>query len=337
MRGGQPEDRLAVVVLARPLEGGSEIVGLGVGEAQPVEVGDHVGQARTRAEELAVSTPRGVGLAGLGEPVGGVLADGLQEAVANDGGLVRHRVQQRLVRQSAQHAEDVAAGRTGHRPGCRRCRFGRLEAEVAREDREPTQHDAFGLGQQVVAPVQHRAKRSVARVRPARACHQDSKPVVEAVGQRVCTQDAHARRGHFQGQGDAVETAADPGHGGGIGFVENESTRGLAGPFAEQPYGVGVGQLCRVVPGRKGQRAERVQVLAGDGQGLAAGRQDQYLGTAGQHRPGQVGGGVDEMLPVVQDDQQPAVLELLAQGVGEGPAGPGHRARVETQSGGTRR
>jgi hypothetical protein len=62
---------------------------------------------------------------------------------------------------------------------------GCLQAERAGEDRETTQHDAFGLGQQLVAPVERRPQRLVPRQGRPPSAGQQSEPIVETGGERL--------------------------------------------------------------------------------------------------------------------------------------------------------
>ena len=154
-------------------------------------------QARCRSRSAAASPARRSALLG-------VLAQGLQEPVA------RRRAEglgddERLVDQPGDEVEDLRgldrpAGADG---------LGPFEREAAGEDGQAAEEGALGRGEQGVGPVDERPERLVAgQGRPA-AAGEEAEAVVQARGDLLHAEHAHPRGGELEGEGDAVQTAAD--------------------------------------------------------------------------------------------------------------------------------
>ena len=85
----------------------------------------------------------------------------------------------------------------------------RFEAAAAGEDREPHEHLALRVEQQVVAPVDHRPKRLLPGQCGPRPAGEQAKPIVEAFDQLGERQRAQAGGGELHRQWQAIEPAAD--------------------------------------------------------------------------------------------------------------------------------
>ena len=145
-RRRQRQRQLDVGVFAAPTERGAQVVDLGFGLLHSLLIitvcrrVEHRGQRRV---VIAVTSPHGVGLAGLAEFFQRVLAHRLQQPVPRcASGIVGHH--QRLVHQQGeqiQHLEalHVTAGD----------RMGSVQVESAEKHRQPTEQDAFGCEQRV--------------------------------------------------------------------------------------------------------------------------------------------------------------------------------------------
>ena len=95
-----------------------------------------------------------------------------------------------------------------------------------------------------------------------------------------------------------------------VGRVKLEAGQDGGGAVDEQAHGrVGGGDLRLVVLTWRGQRRDDVQGLAGDLQRLAAGDEDLDLGAVGEQPGREAGGGVDDVLAVVQDQHRVPVGE----------------------------
>ncbi len=130
------------------------------GRAQVAQVGGRARRARSswsgpnqaardcsagRDEVVEVSVAHQLGLAAFGEPLGAVLADGLQHPEADPAVGLGDR-QHRLVRPARPGPRSRGAGLAAHR-------LDRLDLRAAVEDRHPGPECLFGRRAQVVAPV----------------------------------------------------------------------------------------------------------------------------------------------------------------------------------------
>src|SRR5206468_2815242 len=118
---------------------------------------------------VEVARPDGVRLArvparGCAELLHGVLADGLEEAVA---GAVTALLadDERFVDQLSQQVEDLER-LAGRRPADR---LGGLQRPAAGEDRQAAEQRPLPFGEQVVTPIDERVQRLLARERGAAA------------------------------------------------------------------------------------------------------------------------------------------------------------------------
>ena len=142
----------------------------------------------------------------LREPVPGVFLDRVEHPVARCAAALG--AQQRFLGQRGQQLE--------HFPPLGRITaadlLGRVQARPAGEDRESAQDDPFGVGEQLPAPVDHRAQRPVVWQRGTAAAGQQAEPVVKTVGKLIEGHGAQSGRGEFDGQRYPVERPADARH-----------------------------------------------------------------------------------------------------------------------------
>ena len=151
---------------------------------------------------------------------------------------------------------------------------------MAGEDRKPAQHEALGVGQQPVAPVQRRLQRLLPRRRGALALPEQIEALVEQCRGLLQAVGLDPAGGEFDRQRHAVELAADPGDDRGIGIVERDLRAAGRGTFEEElKRGIGLrgGRRQPGIVRRNGERRQPVDLLALDPQGFAARREDMDM------------------------------------------------------------
>ena len=109
------------------------------------------------------------------------------------------------------------------------------------------------------------------------------------------------RRGKLDGQREPVEEATDLGDGGVVVGRRSEAWTHRGGAIEEQLDG-------RVVDA---ERSDGHCVLPGDPEAMAARRQHDRIGGAGEDRLDQLGDAVEHVLAVVEDEQRPGPTEVL--------------------------
>ena len=116
----------------------------------------------------------------------------------------------------------------------------------------------------------------------------------------------HVRLGcsELDGEREAVEAPAQRGHRDGVALVDLERRLDGGGPVGEEAHGVGVGDAGdRALPrGRRGQRRQRDDHLAGHAERLPARRQHPQGSGRGEQAVDEVGDVDDDVLAVVEDD-----------------------------------
>ena len=197
----------------------------------------------------------------------------------------------------------------------------RLQAEAADEDRQAPQEGLVAGREQVVAPLHRPLEGLVPGLTGAGPTGEEAEAVVEAGRDLLHAEGGGARRGQLDGEGDAVEAAADLGQGGGIGG--SDGLVGVEGgaPVDEQPGRLVLQQ--RLDGGRRprlgsGQRRDPPHHLARDVEGLAAGGQHPQQGTGPQEGVDQGGSGLQDVLTVVDDQDRLPGAEVVDQGVDDG-------------------
>ncbi|MGY4299652.1 hypothetical protein ACVWXN_007747 [Bradyrhizobium sp. i1.4.4] len=188
--------------------------------------------------------------------------------------------------------------------------------EVTGEDGKPAQHEALGVGQEPVAPVQRRLQRLLPRRRGALALPEQIEAFVEQCGRLLQSVGLDPAGGELDRQRHAVELAADPCDDRGIDVIERDLRAAGHGTFEEElKRGIGL-RGSRGQPGivrRNGERRQPVDLLALDTQGLAARGEDMDMGCGVKDFGCQRRRGGDDMLAIIQDQQHPLVAEMREQ------------------------
>jgi hypothetical protein len=296
------------------------LIDLPVGHHQPThrrpqvrvlrpELGQPLGLGRSTQPRLGPFThgqeERGVRrvhrrrFAGVAELAGRVLPQRLQHAVPGvTAGPVGN--DQRLPNQPLQQL---------HHPLHRQFRvsddgLGGGQGPPAAEHRQPTEQHPLLLREQVVAPIHRAPQGPLPRLGRAVAGGQHREPVPHPVGQLERLQSGQPGGRQFQGQGNAVQPAANHGDRIKSGAVEGQ-------------VGADRGRAVQEQPGRRElrdplgwalfrgdrQRRDRELNFAGHGERLAAGRQDPHQRAALQDGLHQPGDWFDQVLAVVQHNQ----------------------------------
>ena len=263
----------------------------------PVELGAMA--AATRPVVVGVAGAHVLGGSRRGQPAGRVLADRLQQPVRLLAGLGDH---ERLVDQRAhvlQHVErvDLVVARD---------RLGRVEGEATGEHRQPIEHRALGVGQQLVGPVDRGLQRLVARHRGAAPAGEHPEPLVEPLEDLGRRDGPGPGRGQLDGERDAVEPAAQLDHGRRRRRVERE-----LGPRRPRP---GDEELDRVAVGIGRQRRDRHHPFGRDAEAFTARGDHPHVGRAGRDRVHDRRDARDQVLAVVDHQQQVAAAATARTG-----------------------
>nr|WP_159058837.1 hypothetical protein [Streptomyces caeruleatus] len=344
VRGGEAE-----------VEGGAEVVLVGT------EPGDDLPLPRPEPGPLAGGGPaqhpvplpaagRGLLAGQSAQPVQAVLAEGVEEAVADTVGAGLSG-EYGFVDEAGDGVEDVfgvdaapwtpAVGPSGlvleRRTGliARTHRLRRLQIEAARQHRQPRPRQLLAPGAQFTAPVDRRPQGLVAGQGRGAAAGEEAVAVVQAVEELVHVEHAHADRGEFDGEWEAVEAAAEPGDGPAVGGGQPEAGDHGGGPVGEERQGrvaLGAGEVAVRVGDRQGPYVE--EVFLGEAEAVAAGGEDPYAGRAVQQRGGELGAGRQQVFAVVDQQQQSAVPQPFHQRAERWPRGV--VVQVERVGGGER-
>ena len=149
----------------------------------------------------------GLAVAGLGEPFGGELADGLQQPVAQGSpGWLGH--DQALVHQRAEQVGDVErldVAEAAHR-------LGGVQIEALGEHRQAPQQRLLGAVEQRIGPVDGRPQGLLALQGGAASPGEQAEALVEAVVQARQRQRAQPGGGQLDGQRHPVQPPADRHH-----------------------------------------------------------------------------------------------------------------------------
>ena len=147
---------------------------------------------------------------------------------------------------------------------------------------------------------------------PARAREQPE-PIVEAAGDLVRRERAHAGRGELDREGNAVEATADLRDRHAVRGRDPERRRGSHCALGEQANGVELAELLNAGAVHRGQRQrwDRKQRLAGDPEALPAGGEHPDTGACTQERVGDLRTGTDHLFAVVEQDERLMSLEML--------------------------
>ena len=184
------------------------------------------------------------------------------------------------------------------------------------KDAQAHQHGLLVLGEQLVRPIDQGAQGLLALLQHAATAGEQLVAVGEAGVDLGHGQSAHARSSKLQCQRNAFQTGHQFSNGRRFARVQRKARFVLLRAFHKQANGGGLRQRLQAVTApRNGQRMHRIGLLAGNAQGLAAGRQHTQMRRGAQQGIGQVGGRLDEVLAVVEDQQTAPRLEVRADAV----------------------
>ena len=241
----------------------------------------------------------------------GVFANGLQHPITVSA-LDRH--DQRLGDEAIQSVEDLVrckgfAGR--HRFGCREC------PSAGKYGQACEQHLLDRL-QQIVAPIDQRAKRLVARQSGAAAAGQQGEAVVEPGRDHFHRQRTDPGSRQFERKGDPIQTSTDGCDRRRLSFADRESRLLQASAFDEQADRVGAHQRGEIgFRIRQRQDRQRVNLLALHPQRLAARCQHADSRSGVDQRTDQIGAGRQQVLTVVEQHQYLPRSDVPADRLGE--------------------
>ena len=214
------------------------------------------------------------------------------------------------------HAEHRRVHQPGDVPGRHRARSGTEalgggQVDTAGEDRDAAQQAPLGGVEGPERPVDRVPQRAVAGVDRGPAALQQVERGVEPgveVGER---QRPDPAGGQLQRQRQAVEAADDVGHHQRVVALEHQVGLAPAGMRQERGDRRDRGD---VAPARlrHRQRAQPEDVLGGQAQGLARRGEHGQVGAAVDQRGGQLAGGVDDVLAVVEHQHGRAAGQRVA-------------------------
>jgi hypothetical protein len=188
---------------------------------------------------------------------------------------------------------------------------GETQGEAADEDREAAEERPLLGCQEVVAPSDGVAHRLETGGQVARAAGQEREATLQPRDERCRREDARPRRRQLDRQRQPVEAPAEGGDGGGVGIGQREGRIGGAGTLDEERDRRSLRQDVETGPclvGRQWEGRDGVLLLAGEAEPRPARRQD-VQGGAGGEESGEVRGGLDEMLQVVENQQELAIVQ----------------------------
>jgi len=201
----------------------------------------------------------------------------------------------------------------------------RFQAEAAGEDRQAAQHNALGLGEQLVTPVQCRLERLMPRQRRPTTPGEQTEPIVQARCEGLYTQRRAAGRRQLDRQRDAVESPADCCCDSCSAPVRREVRIRRPRSRYEQLDRAVSQQLIHIVGtfSRHSERWHPIQVLSFHSQRLTTSRQHAYRRIGMQKHLGHAGRCVDHVLAIVEHEHQLLPAERIRDTFGR------HSARGE--------
>jgi hypothetical protein len=319
----EPEQTVGIALVRVPGECGTQVGVVGV---QPVEHLPAGGKKPCRPvslgerqEERRVAVPDLIFFPALRQPLQPKLADRFEQQKPRFARGRVDRLEQTLTGEAGEAVEDRVGGSVSGRSSDLRPptsdHVRGLQREAVLENGEAAKEDLLAGGEEVVAPgdgITHRAQPgwlvpwSVAQQR-----HPGIQP-----GQHLrWRNERDPRRRQLDGQRQAVEAAADGGHGLRVFRGEGEVGPGRRGAGDEQPHRLGPRHLGeRHFLATVGQRQGRqgVPVLAGHPQGSAA-RDQRRQCRAGGQQTGDEGPGVQHLLEIVEHQERPPLAQKTRQ------------------------
>lgn len=179
------------------------------------------------------------------------------------------------------------------------------------------EHDALGLNEQAVAPVERRVQGPLARRCGAVTWPEKREMLLEKLADLREAVDRNPPGRQFDREGNAVEPSADRGDQGGIRVRQGDPPASGRRPFQEQlNRGIPTGGSRRqcLVGRRIGQGREQDHMLAGDPKRLAACRQEANPARPGQDVRGEHRRRVDEVFAGIEDQEERPVPQMREQG-----------------------
>src|ERR1700722_2336560 len=152
--------------------------------------------------------PRLVKLAGGFELLPQVGLSRFEQAVAAHCAAVGCK-HERFVDQRSERFEDMALTRVLATRGSNRAIYGKCVSE----NREAPGKNALVLAEQLIAPVERRAQRLLARQQVPSASRQQRKPLIESIAELLRAQKRRSCRREFDRERNTVEAAANFGDG----------------------------------------------------------------------------------------------------------------------------
>ena len=238
------------------------------------------------------------GVAAFGEPLLAVLGERLQlgepHAVARSAPRSTSDLSTRAWRWSARSAAAIVVVGAD--------RLGRRQVATAGEHRQPLEDALLVVEEQLVAPVDHRAQRLLARQRGARPAGEQAEPIVQA--DEICVS------GNARVRAAASSMASgSPSRRAQMSAItawwSSESSSGAPAACARAT------KRLHGVVGR--ERRHRPDGLAADSQSLAARGEEPQRRAAAQQVLGDLGGRRDHVLAVVEHDQHLPVTDQLGE------------------------
>ena len=320
-RGGQAQ-RLAGLVRGVPVDGGADVLVLGLEPVEPFLLAGTLqppprrfGQGQERGG-MALLDP--CPLRQLGQPLGGVLADQEQHPeprAARTRNLLDWS-QQALVDQLLKSVQDLDAQVDRRRADG----LGVFDADAAAEHRAGGQQPPGAGTEQAVAPGDRGAQGLLTFRQVAGAPDEHGQRMLQPREQRSGRQELDPRRRQLHSEGQAIESPGDSRDRRRVPLVEDETRPGGTGTLSEQPH--------RLTAGNRGSsRALRVRHLHGRNFELLLACEVKRR-AAGHSEPqphrrlqdlGDEGSGSDQVLEVVEQDQGPRVLQVAAQAIQQRP------------------
>ena len=156
------------------------------------------------------------------------------------------------------------------------------------------------------------------RASSARLVYRSVEPVLQVIGELLHRQGLQPSGGQLDGERDAVQPPADPGHGRQVRLAHLQARHRGLGPVEEEPE--------RVVRARRPdprlghlERLDEQQRLLRQFEGLTGGHDDPHAGGRGQDAGDEAAAGVQEVLAGVEEQQQLLVREELDEHLGLRP------------------
>ena len=328
-RGGQPQPALHVARGQAAAEHLAQVGGVHVVAPEHVHRGCPPGRDHRHPHRLGllhhgqrvVPQPQldGRGLARVGEPLGRVRADAVQQPVPRLAEHFRLHHDQGLVHQRRGQVDDL----TGRQAVIGTDLLGHLQ-RPAREHRQAAQQHLLRPGQQVMAPVDGRPERALPGRRGPAARAEQGEPVTQPVGDLLSGQHGHPRCGQLDGQRHPIQRPADRGHRHRVALGDGETRAGGRGPVGEQLDRLIAREFLGIGHRPGGRDIERDHLPDGflrDAQRFLAGHQDAQPGAAGEQPLAQPGARIDQVLAAVQHDQDVPFFQRAGQRVQQRPAG----------------